>query len=94
MFGPCFEPQVPEPSESSLMHDRRIAIGWSIDRGPTPARLHLRWEESGGPPVEPPCQRGFGSRLIERSLALDLGGAAGLAFAPTGIVCTIDAPIA
>jgi DNA-binding HxlR family transcriptional regulator len=32
----------------------------------------LRREEKGGPPAEAPTRRGFGSRLIERSLAHDL----------------------
>jgi two-component sensor histidine kinase len=40
-----------------------------------------------------PERRGFGSRLIERSLANDLGGEARLEFAPTGLVCTIEAKL-
>jgi hypothetical protein len=32
--------------------------------------------------------------LIERSLAQDLGGQVDIAFAPTGVVCTVDAPLA
>jgi PAS domain S-box-containing protein len=70
-----------------------IAIAWTVEDG-APAMLHLRWEESGGPPVEPPARRGFGSRLIERSLAHELEGEVRLSFAPTGLVCTIDAPLA
>ena len=34
-----------------------------------------------------------GTRLIERSLAQDLGGEVQIEFAPTGVVCTVDAPI-
>ena len=49
--------------------------------------------ESGGPPVRAPSRRGFGSRLIERSLAQDLDGKATIDFAATGVVCTVDAPI-
>jgi two-component sensor histidine kinase len=70
-----------------------IAIGWTVEDG-APAMLHLRWEESGGPPVEAPERRGFGSRLIERSLADELEGQVRIAFAATGVVCTIDAPLA
>jgi PAS domain S-box-containing protein len=58
-----------------------------------PVRLVLRWEESGGPPVAVPDRRGFGSRLIERGLAAELGGTAIIDFAPTGVVCTIEAPL-
>jgi two-component sensor histidine kinase len=70
-----------------------IRITWTVDETTAPARLHLRWEETGGPPVEPPTRRGFGTRLIERSLAQELDGDARLEFAPTGVVCTVDAPI-
>lgn len=59
---------------------------------PSP-RFHLRWEESGGPPVREPGRRGFGSRLIERSLSQELNGKARIEFLPTGIVCTVDAPL-
>ncbi|HEY0437406.1 MAG TPA: MASE1 domain-containing protein [Phenylobacterium sp.] len=53
--------------------------------------LKLTWTESGGPPVSTPKARGFGSRLIERGLKTDLGGAARLTFAPTGLICEIPA---
>jgi len=52
------------------------------------------WEETDGPPVREPARRGFGTRLIERSLAHDLDGQVRIAFAPTGVLCTVDAPVA
>ncbi|GJE28720.1 hypothetical protein LKMONMHP_3593 [Methylobacterium organophilum] len=70
----------------------RVHIAWSVQRGPE-IRLSLRWSESGGPPVMPPTRTGFGSRLIERSLARELAGEVKLAYEPTGVVCTIDAPV-
>ena len=71
----------------------QIAITWSVDPSTSPPRLHLRWEESGGPPVPPPTRRGFGSQLIERSLSQDLGGEVRMTFALGGVVCTVDAPL-
>ena len=67
-----------------------VQIAWSTgsDRRD---RLTLRWTERGGPVVRPPERRGFGSRLIERSLALDLGGTVELSFHPEGVVCTVEA---
>jgi PAS domain S-box-containing protein len=56
-------------------------------------RLHLTWSETGGPPVQVPTRRGFGTRLIERSLASDLNGEVRISFEPTGLICTVDAPI-
>ena len=55
--------------------------------------LVLRWEEFGGPTVGIPARRGFGVRLIERSLAQELDGGAEIGFEPTGVVCSIEAPL-
>jgi PAS domain S-box-containing protein len=71
----------------------RVEIAWKLDRSAAEPRLRLRWSEAGGPAVEAPRRRGFGSRLIERSLARDLNGEVALAFEPAGLVCTVDAPI-
>ena len=38
-------------------------------------------------------QKGFGSRLVERGLAAELGGSVQLAFPESGVVCTIDTPL-
>jgi len=69
-----------------------VEIVWSVSRDPD-LRLSLRWRERGGPPVVPPTRTGFGSRLIERSLARDLAGDVKLLFVPEGVVCTIEAPV-
>ncbi len=71
----------------------QVRITWLIDRSIQPPRLQLRWQEIGGPTVAPPTRRGFGSRLVERSLAQDLGGDVRIEFAPTGVVCTLDAAV-
>ena len=70
-----------------------VHIAWSVRHAGSERRLHLSWTESGGPAVEPPTRRGFGTRLIERSLAQDLDGDAKIQFAPTGVVCTVDASL-
>jgi two-component sensor histidine kinase len=70
-----------------------IRIAWGVQATGCGRRLHLRWEESGGPAVRPPSRRGFGSRLIERSLSHDLGGTARIEFPSAGLVCTVDAPL-
>ena len=54
-----------------------------------PARLKLTWRETGGPVVSAPIQRGFGSRLIERSARDQLGGEATVDFLPPGVIYTI-----
>ena len=52
----------------------------------------IEWRESGGPPVGArPARRGFGTRLLERALAHDLGpgGSVALDFDPRGLRATI-----
>ena len=67
----------------------RVTISWSVDGG----SLRFEWKERGGPPVSEPAGRGFGSRLIERGLAADLGGPAQLLFEPDGLRCVIAASL-
>ncbi len=72
----------------------QVVIHWDIVAGDTPM-LHLSWIERNGPRVRPPTMRGFGTRLVERSLAADLGGSARICFDdPGGVRCIIDAPLA
>jgi len=71
-----------------------VRIEWHIKAGlASQPRFQLRWEEDGGPVVRPPLRRGFGSRMIERALAIELNGAAQLYFRPEGLICEIEAPI-
>ncbi|HEX8570984.1 MAG TPA: PAS domain-containing protein [Caulobacteraceae bacterium] len=69
----------------------RVRVGWTLAFVPDGRRIELRWEESGGPEVRPPSRRGFGSRLVGRGLAAELGGEVALDYAPAGVVCTISA---
>ena len=54
----------------------------SEDRG---GRIRLTWEEQGGPPVEPPQRRGFGTRLLRRA-----GMNTQLEFASAGVRCSFE----
>jgi two-component sensor histidine kinase len=71
----------------------RISVTWSLETSEGAGMLDLRWEESGGPPVTGGARRGFGSRLIKRTLAT-LGGRAEMNFAPSGFDCWITVPMA
>jgi two-component sensor histidine kinase len=72
----------------------QVRVHWKLKEASAPVRLHLMWEETAGPPVHEPARRGFGTRLIERSLAHDLDGEVRIEFAPAGVVCSVDAPLA
>ena len=65
----------------------RVSIAWQ--RQSDPDRMRLVWQESGGPEVRPPKQKGFGSHLIERAFAGQLGGSE-LVFSPQGLSCTLE----
>ncbi|MGZ9723776.1 sensor histidine kinase [Rhizobium miluonense] len=70
--------------------DGRVAIVWSLETGET-ERLVLRWQETGGPMVEPPTRKGFGSRLIESLLAAELNGQVNISYDPNGLICEVHA---
>ena len=69
----------------------RIEIGWRIDQQND--RLQLIWTEKGGPPVQPPNRRSFGTRMIE-TLGKQLDGEARLDYEPEGFVYALDVPLA
>lgn len=69
-----------------------VDVEWRVSEGP-PQRFDLAWRERGGPPVEEPTARGFGSMMIEQALAYDLGADVGLEFRPEGLTCTIAGPL-
>jgi two-component sensor histidine kinase len=66
-----------------------IALDWQVIKENAGPKLRLVWTEAGGPPVVAPVQRGFGSRLIERSARDQLGGEATVDFLPRGVVYTV-----
>ncbi|HMP63163.1 MAG TPA: sensor histidine kinase [Phenylobacterium sp.] len=53
----------------------------------------ITWRERDGARVIEPQQRGFGSRLLERGIARELGGAVQLQFEAVGLTCAIRTPI-
>ena len=66
-----------------------VALDWEIVEDSSGRQLRLIWTEAGGPPVTAPVQRGFGSRLIERSARDQLGGEATVDFLPRGVVYSV-----
>ncbi len=71
----------------------RVEVRWLV--GGEEGRQHLRieWREHGGPRVQIPSEKGFGTRLIERSAAYELDGRADLTFAPEGVRMYLSLPL-
>jgi two-component sensor histidine kinase len=65
----------------------QVRLTW--DRPSQSSLLKLVWQENGGPQVNPPRQKGFGSHLIERAFVGQLGGAQ-LVFNPPGLTCMLE----
>jgi PAS domain S-box-containing protein len=70
----------------------RISVHWTIAEHDAP-HLQIVWTETGGPKVAAPRSKGFGSRLIERGLAGQLGGEALIDYQEAGVICRIMAPL-
>jgi two-component sensor histidine kinase len=71
----------------------QINISWRVDNAAEAAQLIFDWREKGGPSVTPPERKGFGSELLERTIAFELKGRTTLAFDPAGFSCTISVPM-
>jgi two-component sensor histidine kinase len=66
-----------------------VDLAWQVT-GPPERHLTFTWHEHGGPPVKSPNSSGFGSRLIERACASELGGNAELRYEHDGLKCDIN----
>jgi PAS domain S-box-containing protein len=67
----------------------QIRLTWSRSED---RQLALRWTELGGPRVNAPERKGFGSRLIEGTIS-QLGGKAHFDWRSEGLVCEIALPM-
>jgi PAS domain S-box-containing protein len=68
----------------------RLDIRWEE----RPDALQLVWEEHGGPPVEKPASRGFGTRSVIASIESQLGGKAEFDWRCEGLICRLTVPLA
>ncbi|MDR4307592.1 PAS domain S-box protein [Chelatococcus sambhunathii] len=72
----------------------RLSVTWSVGSADDERVLLFSWVESGIDLQErSPARRGFGTELLERSLAYDFGARSSLEFTSNGLHCTIDFPM-
>ena len=70
-----------------------VDVSWRIEQDGAAPRLLFDWQERDGPPVVTPGpRRGFGTELIQQTLAYDLKAEITLDFAPNGLRCLIRLP--
>jgi len=72
----------------------RVEIHWQPVRTDNVSPiLRIDWREQNGPRVSDPAEWGFGSKLIDGSIAAELGGRTRLTFDPGGLRCEIEIPM-
>ncbi|WP_454887054.1 PAS domain-containing protein [Sphingomonas oryzagri] len=71
-------------------HDGAVVIS----SRPDGEAARLSWAERGGPPVVPPRQEGFGTKLMELSVARQMGGRIDREWAADGLVVRLTIPAA
>jgi two-component sensor histidine kinase len=64
-------------------------VSWEIKAGV----LDILWIETGGPRVEKPASRGFGTRSVIASIESQLGGQAVFDWRAEGLVCRLSVPL-
>lgn len=71
----------------------RVHISWRLDDTVDPSELVFDWREKGGPHVKPSQRKGFGTEVLERTLAFELKGRTSLTFNPAGLQFQIALPL-
>jgi two-component sensor histidine kinase len=72
-----------------------VSLAWRLGGQEEGDRLlHLEWCEEGGPPVSPPREPSFGTKMIERVLSRGLGGKVDMTYAPEGFRLAARIPLA
>src|SRR5579871_1754902 len=71
----------------------RVDVTRHVDDSADPSQLMFEWRERGGPHVSPPQRKGFGTELLERTMAFELKGKTTMTFNAAGFHCTIIIPL-
>ncbi len=74
--------------------DGRIDVRWALLNGDDRVQLSLIWSEFGVTIRGQPDRRGFGTELITQRVPYELEGTGTMEFRPTGLVVTIEFPLA
>ena len=67
----------------------RVRLSWHL----APSGLVVRWEEMGGPSVQPPQTEGYGTKVITTSVERQLGGRALFDWNAEGLRFTMSMPL-
>ena len=93
-IGPIFALVIHELTTNAAKYgalsaaDGQVLIELSVDAD----EFMLEWRESGGPDVDEPQSRGFGTMLIEQAVPFELGGSSRIDFARDGVRASVRLP--
>lgn len=70
-----------------------LSVHWALSAqtDTEPETFSFTWQEAGGPPVQAPVRKGYGTTLIRGTTRNAFDGTASLTFDPTGFCCNIRA---
>ena len=69
-------------------NEGELDVSWKTEGG----LVTLHWRERGGPPVRPPAEHGFGTKIINASIKHQMGGDVVLDWLPEGLHCKLSIP--
>jgi two-component sensor histidine kinase len=67
----------------------RLFIKWQAREN----QLEVEWKETGGPTVQVPTSRGFGTRSVIASIETQLGGVVQFDWRTEGVICGLRVPL-
>jgi two-component sensor histidine kinase/CheY-like chemotaxis protein len=67
----------------------KVRVKWDLESS---GKLAIDWAEEGGPPVQAPTRRGFGTTIIERSIPFDLKGDVDIKYNIEGLRARFEIP--
>lgn len=67
-----------------------VTLSWK--HNPVSDMVRIVWAEVDGPTVIDPGEKGAGTQMIERAVALEFGGGLSTEYAPEGVRCTMTIP--
>lgn len=71
--------------------DGSVSVTWALSGDGN--SVNVKWQESGGPEVQSPTHRGFGSDLIEKLMARELNSEVKISFEKEGVSCGLTVPV-
>lgn len=70
-----------------------VSLSWDVTEESDGHMLSIQWVERNGPPVVTPQEKGFGSFIIDRALAMETSGSVEGTYDPEGFKWQLQMPV-